>query len=530
MALRIDPELFEPWRRGGPGGVAALLQDGEVVHAVAEGQADLASGARFTADTPFHICSCTKQYTAAALLMLETAGLLSLDDAIHRHVPGLADFGAPITLRHLATNTSGLRDYLVMPLLATGRRSRVLTEQMTRDLIFSQRTTMFAPGSAYRYSNTNFALLGWTIEAVTGRRLAEIFDDLIFTPLGMTRTRFLVQSNPGLEGGATGYEGGAEADFHAPNLEIYEAGDGGVWSTLNDLVKWEQNLLHPRVGSPRLIVRLAEPARLTDGRSSWYGLGHGTGVRRGARWFGHAGGLSGMTVNRAHYPGRRISAIAAGNSGLIDAETLTFALADAVLGGAPDPMPHLAPPAAEDCAALSGVYQTADSGITAIVENRTGALMLRVHRATARLGREVDGSFTDASGWFRLAQTPQGLTLAIGRGAAPQALYAIPATESADDFAGLSGRYRSPELRAVYAIAPEGGRLWMDVTGPWGGTSRLPLLQLARDVFEIAAPGASGALQPGGIPLTFCRDGAAAVALFVSSQGAERIRFERIGP
>jgi CubicO group peptidase (beta-lactamase class C family) len=529
MTLKIDQSLFEPWRRGGPGGVAALLQDGEVVFALGEGRADLATGAHFTPDTPFHICSCTKQYTAVALLMLEAQGCLSLDDDIHRHVSGLADFGAPITLRHLVTNTSGLRDYLQLPALATGRAGRVLNEQMTRELIFGQRTTMFAPGSAFRYSNTNFALLGWTIEQVTGRPLAEIFDELIFAPLGMTKTRFLIQSNPGPTDGATGYEGRSEADFHAPNLEIYEAGDGGVWSTLNDLVRWEQNLLTARVGSAALFARLAEPTRLNDGRSSWYGLGHGTGTHRGTRWFGHAGGLSGMTVNRAHFPDRRISAIAAGNSGLLDAETLTFAMADSLLGSAEAPKPVLAMPEPADIAALTGVYQTAGGAITAIFEALPDGVQLRVHRATARLWRDADGQFVDEGGWFRVALDGDGRSLTIGRGAATMPLHAALPAARTQDFAGLEGQYRSGELRATYTIEPRGGALWVAIEGPWNRSGEAPLMRLARDVFEIGAPDGRGGLRPGGVPVTFVREGDRAVSLTVSAQGAENIRFERIG-
>lgn len=529
MTSPLDPSLLEPWRRGGPGGVAALLRDGEIVAMTAEGRADLATGLRWTPDTPFHICSCTKQYTAVVLLLLEKRGLLSLDDDARRHVAGLPDTGTTITLRHLVTNTSGLRDYLAMPSLVSGRPARRVTEEMTRGLIFGQRTTMFAPGSAYRYSNTNFALLGWTIEAVTGAALAEVFDDFIFAPLGMADTQFRVQSNPGPAGGAVGYEGRTEAGFHAPNLEIYEAGDGGVWSTLNDLIRWELNLLSPRVGSAALIARLAEPAQLNDGRLSWYGFGHGTGMRRGVKWFGHAGGLSGMTVNRVHFPGRRLSAIAAGNSGLIDAETLTFAMTDAMLGGVPDASPALEEPSPDEIAALSGVYQAPGQGVVAVVEGRSGGLYLRVHRATVRLMRNGSGVFTDDGGWFRLAARQGGLDLAIGRDAAQVHFDRAPSASAEGEDERLQGRFRSRELNTVYSVERRNGTFWLSIEGPSGGATALPLVRHARDIFEIAVPDSAGTPRPGGIPITFGREGSRASALYVSAQGAERICFERTG-
>lgn len=529
MALTFDSSFLEPWRRGGPGGVAALMIDGEVVFSAAEGLADLDARRPFTADTPFHICSCTKQYTAAALLLLEAEGRLSLDDDIHRYVPQLAYFGAPITLRHLVTNTSGLRDYLAMPALATGRPARRVTEEMTRDLIFGQRSLMFAPGAAFRYSNTNFALLGWAIERVCGRTLAECFDDMIFAPLGMTKTCFLVQSNPGPADGAVGYEGGGDAGFHAPNLEIYEAGDGGVWSTLADLVRWEETLLRPRIGTPALWARFAAPTRLSDGRESWYGLGHGTGVYRGAAWFGHAGGLSGMTVNRAHYPGGRISAIAAGNSGLIDAETATFALAGSALGGADDAPPTLAPVPPEAIARWTGVYQSDDGAATLVLENREGGLFLKIHRAEARLGLAADGALADEGGWFRVSGNGEEASLVMGRGAAPRLMRRAPPPPADGGFTDVCGVYRSAELGARYRISPRDGALWAHIEGPWGGSGSLPLIARAFQVFEAARADAAGALRPAGVTLTFRRGRDGAMRMIVSTGGAEGLVFEGTG-
>ncbi len=520
--------VFDPWRGPGrPGGVSAVIVDGEVVHRNGFGLADLETDSNFTPSTQFHICSCTKQYTAAAILLLEHQGLLRLDDPAAKYCRLMPDVGEMVTIRHLCTNTSGLRDYLNLPMLADGQPLSRLTREMTIDLITSQRSLMFSPGSSYRYSNTNFVILGWIIESITGSPLANVFEELIFAPLQMTSTAFLTQSQPGPRGAAVGYFGDLSGGWSAPRTDIYEAGDGGVWSTLDDLIRWEINALDNMIGPKDLLARLSMPAQLRDGSLSWYAYGHGTGVHRQARWFGHAGGLSGMTVNRVHYPQRRMSVVAAGNSAQFDAEDVTFQLADLVLPG-PAEETTVAPLDPKDLASQYGAYQSLDRAHTAEILLHDDRPCLRIGGAVLPLWRDARGSVVDSSRFYSLSFVGEGdharLEIGMARGGT-MSLHRLPNPNKA--VGKFSGRYVSTELKSTYEIHQTDGELRLSIRGPRAEREDIPLLHIAKDTFLVSKGNKSGALSAIGPVITFEREGHGVSGLTISVSKAERNSFRR---
>src|SRR5690606_8681767 len=144
---------------------------------------------------------------------------------------------------------------------------------------------------------------------------------------------------PQPEGSAVGYYTDERGGYRSPRLNVYEAGDGGVWSTLDDLIMWERNFFANRLGRGDVFERLTEAPTLRDGTRSWYAYGLGTGRFRGAFWQGHSGGLSGMGLNRLHFPEQKFSAIviANGPQGL-DPQDFTFEIAACLL---PDMQPSM---------------------------------------------------------------------------------------------------------------------------------------------------------------------------------------------
>jgi CubicO group peptidase (beta-lactamase class C family) len=512
--------LFAPWDvLGMPGGVAAVVRDGETIYAKGFGLADLVNTAPFTPRSVFHICSVTKQFTALCILMLEARGMLQLNDPVHRYLPSLPDFGASITIGQLTTNISGLRDYMALPFLADGLRFKSLSKQDTVRLILNQRSLQSTPGARYGYSNTNFVLLGWIIEALTNRPLGEIFHEWIFAPLGMSDTRLLTQSAPGPEGGVVGYYPDGNGLFVAPRLDVYEAGDGGIWSSLNDLILWERNFVECRIGSPELFDRLATPARLVDGTPSWYAHGLGTGTHGGAFWQGHSGGLSGMSVNRLYFPEHKLSVVAASNGPGLDVEGLTFRIADRFLP--PEATPHAITPVVVDVADdWAGVYQSEDRGRTAVLTRSGDTPVLEWLSQPYVLSRRDGVMLCDESGMCALTVEGKGgqrrMQLRLGRGGA--IALAVRTYGPAVSAAHFCGTYRSTELESCYAIEEADGDLSVTIRGPRSASVTFALRRVADDVFYPLHKG-----QPLGAVITF----PAAGTLSISASKAENILFQR---
>src|SRR5512137_851945 len=152
-----------------PGAAVAVVKDGLVVYRKGFGCAQLEYGIPITPSTVFHVASVSKQFTAMAITMLEAAGKLSADDDIRKYLPEMADFGTPITIRHLLNHTSGLRDQWDLLVLSGWRMDDVITQAQIMDRLRRQKELNFAPGSRYLYSNSGFTLLAEIVSRVSGK-------------------------------------------------------------------------------------------------------------------------------------------------------------------------------------------------------------------------------------------------------------------------------------------------------------------------------------------------------------------------
>src|SRR5262245_15850390 len=187
----IDALYAEYDRAGSPGLNIAVLKSGQVIHQRGYGVANVEDDVPFAADTVLRLGSTTKHLCATCILILESRGLLTLQDDVHKHIPELSDFGVTLRLSHLLTMTSGLRDGLNMLLFAgLGAANDVSRAQITQ-LACRDTTLMFEPGDDCVYSNTNYALLSTVIERVSGISLAEFMARELFAPLGMVDTKLV---------------------------------------------------------------------------------------------------------------------------------------------------------------------------------------------------------------------------------------------------------------------------------------------------------------------------------------------------
>jgi CubicO group peptidase (beta-lactamase class C family) len=202
---RID-ELFAEWHNATPGVAVAVERNGEVIYNRAFGLANLEYEVPNSTETIFEAGSVSKQFTAAAILLLAKEGQLSLEDDIRKYVPELPDYDRTITLNHLLTHTSGLKDWgAVYGLTGWPRNTRVYTQELGFDIVFRQQSLNFRPGTQYSYSNSNYVMLVLITERVSGMSFAEFCNERLFKPLGLENTRWREDHRTVVPGRATAY-------------------------------------------------------------------------------------------------------------------------------------------------------------------------------------------------------------------------------------------------------------------------------------------------------------------------------------
>ena len=305
-----------------PGAAVLVVQDGAPLVRRGYGLADLEQGAPVTPATNFRLASVTKQFTAAAILLLAEDGRLSLDDPAPKWLPALPAAVEAVTIRQLLTHTSGLVDYEeIIPASMTAQLhdADVLALLQTRD------RTYFPPGSAYRYSNSGYALLALIVERASGRSFADFFQERIFRPLGMTGTVALEEGVSTVGHRAFGYSnvnGSWERTDQSQTSAVL--GDGGVYSSIDDLAKWDAALYDDRLlaaESRRLAFTAATP---TDDPAVEYGFGW----RITGETLWHSGETMGFRNVIVRFPERRLTVVILTNRNEVEPYRTALAIAD----------------------------------------------------------------------------------------------------------------------------------------------------------------------------------------------------------
>lgn len=379
---RIVDRVFDAWRTtDSPGCALGVARNGRVIYERGYGMANLETGTPITPSSIFHVASVSKQFTAMAIMLLARDGKLSIDDDIRKYLPEIRDYGTPITIRHLLTHTSGLRDQWELLSLARGRfEEDRITEADVMDIVPRQTALNFTPGSEYVYSNTGFTLLGVIVKRVSGKSLRDFADERIFKPLGMTSTHFHDDYTMLVPGRTSAYApraGGWRVSI--PNYDTY--GATSLFTTVGDLLKWEANLDNPVVGDRALIARMEAPTPLTTGDTSNYGFGLSVDRYRGARVVGHGGADAGYRTDVARYPELGLATVVLCNAASANPGLLGRRVADAYLGNAlaavpADVTPQGVPLSAARLQRRAGVYLQPRTMAVVELTLRDGKLML----------------------------------------------------------------------------------------------------------------------------------------------------------
>ncbi len=272
-----------------------------------------------------------KSFTAVCVALLIDQGKLSLDDDIRKYVPELPIYAEPISLRHLIQCRSGLRDYYMTWQLIGRDWEDVCTDEDVLRLICLQQKLPFKPGETFAYSNSDYFLLGLLVKRATGRTLREFAQENLFGPLKMTRTHFGDDRTLVVKDRAIGYHPGAGGQFRRCLSRSNIVGPVGLKTTVNDLVRWNQNFNDNKLPDGPLLREFFSQGTLLGSRNTF-----DTDPRseyRGLRRMEFTGGVPGYISCLARFPDQDFSVIVLSNFTNIAAWDYAWDIADLYLAG-----------------------------------------------------------------------------------------------------------------------------------------------------------------------------------------------------
>lgn len=507
---------------GMPGCTVAVSHNGKQVVSRGYGLADLEREVPITPNTVFDAASVVKQFVAAATLLLVEDGKLSLTEDIRKYLPELPDYGHKITLDHLMTHTSGIRDWTGLGPL-TGRQVDALS------LTLRQRGLNFTPGEEWSYSNGGYVLLKEIIARTTKVSVDDFMRTRIFEPLGMKSTRYLTDLRQVVKNRALAYEkaaGGWRLDMQ---LDNDRGGGGALLSTASDLLIWNEVLATARLGK-FVTEKLHEPARLNNGRKLGYARGLILDTNRESRVIWHSGGSAGYGTFLARFPEQGLSVATMCNAG----ETATGGLyarriydlfvpatsatsADSKATGANPPIEGL------DLKTKTGLFFSESTGqpLRLVVDNGRlrvagGPVLVTMTKDRFRNPEGVSSFMSDDE--FELNFVSSDLIeMKSMEGHTTRYRRAQTYTPTADDLNAFAGRFTNEDSKAVFEIAP--GKTGLAFRVHWNETQVFDFRPIDIDTFQF-----------GGMIVRFTRDKEGKVTGFDYSNPVVRnIPFTRVG-
>jgi CubicO group peptidase (beta-lactamase class C family) len=311
QAAAIDA-LFTRWvQADAPGASVMVIHNGKPIFAKGHGLADLRQRVPCTTNTNFRLASVTKQFTAMAVLILAERKKLSLDETLTDFFPEFPAFGQTITVRQLLTHTSGLIDY--EDEIPKGTIFPVLDQDVLR-ILMQQDKTYFPPGSKFRYSNSGYALLALIVEQRSGLTFARFLKQHIFAPLKMSNTLAYEQGLRVVPNRAFGHSPAANGFTRTDqSLTSSVLGDGGVYSSVLDLAKWDAALYTSKLVRRKTLEQAFTPTTPTDQPGRSYGFGWYIGEYRGLKKTWHSGETLGFRTRITRFPQRKFTVILLAN-------------------------------------------------------------------------------------------------------------------------------------------------------------------------------------------------------------------------
>jgi CubicO group peptidase (beta-lactamase class C family) len=517
LARKVDQVFAAYDRLDTPGCALGVVKGGAFIYRRAYGQGSLELGVPLTSRSIFYLASVSKQFTAASAVLAAEQGYLSLDDDVRKYVPELPSYGRPITLRQMLHHTSGYRDVLTLLELSGRALEDVHSTAEMLDLVRRQKALDFVPGEQFGYSNTNYWLMSVVIQRATGKSLAEFAADNIFRPLGMVHTRFHDDRKVVVPGRIPAY-GTASAGGYQLNWSVnFDAvGDGGLLSSVDDLLLWERNFHLDTLGNGSLLRELQTRGTLAGGKTIEYALGLGISEHRGLAMVQHGGAMFGYRTAIVRFPGQGLSVVTLCNVGAVRARDLATQVAEIYLASE-----LAAVPAAEnvrkDLSSLAGMYRSKTSHSVIKVAVADDALSLDGQTFRPVTASRFASTSRDTVEFAPSDGRAAALTL-TSVDAEPERFERFePHVAAAADLARYEGTYYSSELQATYRLAADHGQLMLTI----GWLDPVVLEPIAPDEFRSAS----------GLAVVFRRDSTGASGGFdLFAWGIKDVAFSRTAP
>ena len=291
----------------GPGASVAIINNGKLYYSKAYGMADVETQTSAATNTNYRLASVTKQFTAMGVLMLVDRGKLTLDSRLTDVLPGAPAYLHDVKIRHLLNHPSGIVDY--EDLIPESQTVQVLDKDVLT-LLRSIDSVYFPPGAKFKYSNSGYSLLALVVESISGQSFAEFLKKNIFSPIGMNHTVAYQQGISAVDNRAYGYSR-TDSGFVRTDQSVTSAvlGDGGIYSSVDDLFKWDQALYTESLIRASLFEEALTPARLNDGSRTTYGFGWYIEPYKNNTRFLHTGSTRGFRNAILRMPDQRFAVI-----------------------------------------------------------------------------------------------------------------------------------------------------------------------------------------------------------------------------
>ena len=521
---RID-RIFARWDHvNSPGCALGVSRDGEMVYQRGYGMSNLEHAIAITPQSIFHVASISKQFTAFSILLLEKDGKLSVNDDVRKYIPELPSYGKTITIDHLLHHTSGLRDQWDLLGLADWREDDLITEDDVLRAVTRQKELNFEPGSEYLYSNTGFTLLAVIVKRVSGKSLRDFADERIFRPLGMTSTHFHDDHTMIVPGRTQAYQPRKGGGWRI-SIPVFDTdGATSLFTTVGDLLKWEQNFADAKIGGPALVAKLTTTGTLNDGEPISYARGVVVDRYRGLATTGHSGADAGYRADVVRFPEQGLAVTALCNLANINPSQLTRRVAEVYLGAemTPEDDAVASRPTAVSAGQLAryaGAYWSSRSEEIRRFEVRGDTLVVLLGAGVALTPVGADRFVGPGAQEYQFTGQPGGVRelRIIAAGQRPRVLERLePFTPSAKQLASYAGRYYSAEINTAYDLVVRGDTLLaISRRG-----AEYPLLPLSADVFQSRDIGTVRFERDGKKPVT---------AIRVTTGRVRRLKFERTG-
>lgn len=508
--VALIDKVFSRYTDANPGAQLAISRNGQVIYSSAHGMADLEHNTPITKTTKIEAGSVSKQFTAACILLLEQQGKLSLSDDIRKYVPEVADYGSTITIRHIMNHVSGLKDWgSIAELAGWPRGTKAYSNSDALHIISLQKTLNNKPGDEYIYSNSGYNLLAIIVQRVSGSSLAVFSKKYLFEPAGMMNTEWRDDYQRVVPNRAIAYSKNAKGYYtNMPNENVY--GNGGLLTTAEDLLAWNNYYLNGKLGSPSLLTKQLTVTPFNNGKRHIYAAGLMVDSLNGRPAITHSGATAGYRANLDHFPQLGLSIAWLSNTAQSDLSDIPSAIRNLLVRNIrPVGNGNANTPAAIDLSNFTpylGTYREAKTGNGMKVFAEENALYIQ---PKVKLNPLTNHSVT--LGRSRVVFIPGTAYLING---ADTTIYTSVAPPDLQNLNQYAGTYISEETESKMNIVVKDGKLFVEQRED----EKLPLTPIYKHGFSF----------PGGDAFFETDKNGKINKFFVSISRARKVEFRRI--